>query len=137
MNIPIIDRSSYLKGLLIVARKSKKLTEAEKKIIRGIANKLGFAEDFYEETLRSLIANKYISDMPISFSDKTIAKSFIIDGLKLAFSDNNLSVEEAEWLKKTASANGIKHEWVNEEIKKLKGSPSLLINTEYALYSII
>lgn len=137
MNIPVIDKSNYLKGLLIIARKNKILAEAEKKIIRGIANKLGFASDFYEETLRSLIANKYISDEPIYFSDPKIAKSFVIDGLKLAYSDKLVTDEEIEWLRNTAMINEINSSWFEEQINKQKVSPSLLLNTEYALYSII
>ena len=40
-----------------------------KKIIRSIAEKLGFASDFYEETIQNLLANKYIDEGPIKFSD--------------------------------------------------------------------
>ena len=36
MQIPVIDRSNYLKGLLITARKDKQLTESEKEIIKEI-----------------------------------------------------------------------------------------------------
>ncbi len=76
MNIPVIDKSNYLKGLLITARKDKKLAESEKKIIREIAERLGFSSDFYEETLRNLLANKYLIEDPVKFSDIKIAESF-------------------------------------------------------------
>ena len=107
MELTLIDKSSYLKGLLIVAKKDKQLTEPEKKIIRDIAVKLGFATDFYEDTLRSLLANKYILENPVKFSQRKIAESFIIDGLKLAFADNMVSDVEIDWLKLTALENGI------------------------------
>ena len=43
MEIPVKDKSNYLKGLLIVAKKDKQLADSEKRIIRGIGEKLGFA----------------------------------------------------------------------------------------------
>lgn len=55
MEISILDKSNYLKGLLIVAKKDKQLAEQEKKIIRHCAEKLGFARDFYENTLKDLL----------------------------------------------------------------------------------
>ena len=91
MEIPIKDKSNYLKGLLIVAKKDKQLADSEKRIIRGIGEKLGFASDFYEDVLKDLLSNEYILEDPIKFSNIKIAKSFIDDGLKLAYSDNKMS----------------------------------------------
>lgn len=137
MPIPIIDRSNYLKGLLITARKDKKLVDSEKKIIRDIAEKLGFASDFYEETLKNLLANKYINEEPIKFSDKKIAESFLIDGLKLAYSDNFVESSEIEWLKKTAKENDISEKWFNEKLHSAKTSQRNFLVNDFALLSII
>ena len=46
MDIPQIDRSNYLKGLLITAKVDKQLTDPEKKIIKEFSDKLGFSSDF-------------------------------------------------------------------------------------------
>ena len=62
MKIPIKDRSNYLKGLLIVAKKDNKLAETEKTILKDFALKLGFASDFYNETIMNLLSNKYIDE---------------------------------------------------------------------------
>lgn len=137
MNIPVIDKSNYLKGLLITARKDKKLAESEKKIIRRIAERLGFSSDFYEETLRNLLANKYLVEDPIKFSDIKIAESFITDALMLAFSDNKTPSMEIEWLKKTAIENGISLKWFEERIQHCKISPGNLVMSDFALLSII
>ncbi|MCJ7554233.1 MAG: hypothetical protein MUO34_10155, partial [Ignavibacteriaceae bacterium] len=83
MNIPVLDRSNYLKGLLITAKLDKSLTDKEKEIIKGISDKLGFATDFYNETIRSLLSNQYISEETIIFSDSKIARSFLTDAIKL------------------------------------------------------
>ncbi len=137
MEIPIIDKSNYLKGLLITARKDNQLAESEKKIIKDISVRLGFASDFYEDVIKSLLSNKYITDEPIKFSDKKIAESFIDDGLRLAFSDNKISDNEINWLRATAEANGIEKKWFEEKMSIHKSSPGLLMNSDFALYSII
>ena len=50
----LIDKSNYLKGLLILAKKDNQLRDSEKNIIRSVAQRLGFSKDFYEETLQNL-----------------------------------------------------------------------------------
>lgn len=137
MNIPVLDRSNYLKGLLITAKLDKNLTNKEKEIIKGISDKLGFANDFYNETIRGLLSNQYISEEPIKFSDTKIAESFLSDAIKLAFSDGEISSAEINWLNSTAKLNSIETDFIQKKIKSYKESPLLLRNTEFALYSII
>ena len=137
MKIPIKDRSNYLKGLLIIARKDNQLAESEKIIIRGVAEKLGFATDFYEETLQSLLTNKYILDDPLQFSDIKIAKSFVNDGLRLAYSDNKISDVELGWLKETALFNNLDEEWFNTKVELIKNSAPTIMTSDFSLLSII
>ena len=137
MEIPQLDRSSYLKGLLITARKDNQLSETEISIIKKIATRLGFSSDFFEETISNLLHNKYITEEPIKFSTRAIAKSFIEDGLKLALSDDNITEDETNWLKATAKENGIDELWVDKKIQENKSKPLLLAKTEFSLFSII
>ncbi|MDR3625977.1 MAG: hypothetical protein P4L45_04060 [Ignavibacteriaceae bacterium] len=137
MELSQLDKSSYLKGLLIVAKKDDTLTDFEKKFLKGIASKLGFASDFYESTIRSLLSNRYIPENPIKFSGKEIAESFITDGIKLALKDKIITDKELEWLRQTASENDLDEEWFANKLKKIKDSMSMFTSTEYALYSII
>jgi len=137
MELTLRDKSNYLKGLLIVAKKDNQLTEPEKKILRDIAVKLGFATDFYEDTLRSLLSNKYILEDPIKFSSRKVAESFVTDGLRLAFSDMMISEKEIGWLKATALENDLADEWFEERYKKQKDSSNTVSNSEFALFSII
>ena len=137
MNIPLLDRSNYLKGLFITAKLDRQLTEKEKEILKKISDKLGFAKDFYDETIRGLLSNKYLAEDPIIFSDQNIAKSFIRDAIRLVYSDGQVAGNEIEWLKKTASANNIEDEFVKEEIKLNESSSKPLINSDFALFSII
>ncbi|GAB4286031.1 MAG: hypothetical protein Kow0098_00720 [Ignavibacteriaceae bacterium] len=138
MDIPIIDKSNYLRGLLITARKDKQLSESEKKILKVFAEKLGFAEDFYEETIRNLLANKYLPEDPVKFSDKQIAESFITDGLKLAYSDERITDNELDWLRETAKTNGLDNSWfekTREAVQNYYNNPNG--DSDLKLYSII
>jgi hypothetical protein len=137
MNIPLIDRSNYLKGLFITAKLDRQLTSKEKELLKKFSDKLGFANDFYDETVRGLLSNKYLAEDPIIFSDKTIAKSFIRDAVRLVYADGQVSGTEIEWLKKTASANAIEDEFIKNEIKLNENSSKLLLNNDFALFSII
>ena len=129
MEISILDKSNYLKGLLIIAKKDNHLAEQEKKIIRHCAEKLGFARDFYEGTLKSLLANKYISEEPIIFSDKKLAESFITEGLKLAYSNDSISGVEIDWLRSVAIENKLGEEWFEDKIENIKNAPATICNT--------
>jgi hypothetical protein len=137
MQIPQLDRSNYLKGLLITARKDEQLTDSEKSMIRKLSDKLGFSADFFEETISNLLENKYIKDDPIIFSQKNIARSFIEDGLRLSLIDKSLSAHELQWLEQTAKVNDIDEAWVEEKLKELKNKPQLLGIMDFALYSLI
>lgn len=137
MQIPVQDRSSYLKGLFITAKLDNQLNQTEKDILKKISDKLGFANDFYEETIRGLLANKYISEEPIKFSDKKIAESFINDAIKLACSDGNVTDSEKNWIKRTAEVNGLDKDEVENKIRLFIETPSLIKSTDFALMSII
>ena len=81
--------------------------------------------------------NEFITDEIPVFSDRFIAESFILDGLKVAFSDNEFSAEELEHLSNIAYQNGIDKEWLMLLISKyIKNSDELNTNdflfvTEY------
>jgi hypothetical protein len=137
MNIPLLDRSNYLKGLFITAKLDKQLTESEKDILKKFSDKLGFASDFYDETVRSLLSNKYLLEDPIIFSDPQIAKSFLVDAIKLACCNDLISTSEVEWLKKTAVINGIETTIVDVEIKNYSETAKYTLNSDFALFSII
>ena len=137
MNISAIDRSNYLKGLLIVAKKDNQLADVEKSIIKSFSEKLGFASDFCDEVIRNLLANKYIDESPIKFSSENIAQSFITDGLRLAYTNNKIPDPEIKWLKKTAVLNGIEEKWFDEKNKSSAGHTNQSLVSESALLSII
>ena len=137
MEILAQDKSSYLKGLLIIAKKDNVLAEAEESIIRQLAKRLGFSESFYEENLQSLLSNDYLSEEPLKFSDEKLSHSFIIDGLMLAYSDNVIDEREIDWLRQTAELNNINLQWFEDKDKEVQRNSIAGVKTEFALYSII
>jgi len=137
LNFTLLDKSNYLKGLLIIARKDNQLAESEKNILKSIAEKLGFASDFYEETIKNLLVNTHINDEPIKFSNEKIASSFILDGLRLAFSDKKINEAEMEWLKATTLKNSIDQNWFEKELENVKAESNLSVKSDLSLYSII
>ncbi len=137
MEIPQIDRSNYLKGLLITARKDEQLAESEKEILKIISKRLGFSSEFLEETITTLLANKYISEEPPRFSNNKISHSFVTDALRLALSDDKIGDTELEWIITVAVTNGISPEWVHKKLDELKSKPHLIGNLELALYTIL
>lgn len=137
MEIPQIDRSNYLKGLLITARKDNQLSENEKSIIKKLSIRLGFSSEFFEETISNLLENKYITEEPVIFSDKDIAMSFIEDAIKLALADDLITENEVKWLKATTKANTIPEEWFDKKLKEIKSKPHSISKFDFALYSLI
>lgn len=137
IEIPLIDRSKYLKGLFITAKLDKQLEENEKIMLRTISDKLGFAKDFFDETIRSLLANKYISEDHLTFSSEKIAETFLLDAIKLACADGKITESEKKWLLKTAESNNINEDWIQKKIKSTLETPIKLSSSDFALFSII
>ena len=137
MEILAQDKSSYLKGLLIIAKKDNALVESEESIIRQLAKRLGFSESFYEETLQNLLSNDYLSENPLKFSDEKLSHSFIKDGLMLAYSDNILDEREIDWLRQTADVNNINILWFEDKVREVQSKSVTGLITKFALDSII
>ena len=137
MKINYRDKSNYLKGLLILAKRDKVLAESEEKIIKDIASRLGFSSDFYEYTLQYLIENQFLTEEPVQFSDQKIAQSFIADGFNLAYSDSHLDKREIDWLRETAIENNVNIDWFNNKLEDVKSKSNNSPSTGLALNSII
>ena len=112
MEMNHLDKSNYLRGLLLLIGKDKKITIEEKEIVINIGTNLGFAKDFCKTAIDELLENEHIVDTPPMFSDQSVAKEFITDGLKIAFADKKLHMFELQWLIAIAKSNNISHEWV-------------------------
>lgn len=120
------DKSNYFKGLLILIGKDKQISENEKKNINKLARILGFDEEFCNNAITELLENEYIIEDPPAFSDSNIAKAFIIDGIKIAFSDKELHIFELNWLQSVADKNTLDSNWCIQKYEEYQKGPGIV-----------
>ena len=78
---------------------------------------LGFNKNFIDKSLNNLFENKYISKEPPKFSNVIFAEAFLRDCLKIALSDNDLQLDEIQWLWNVASLNSLSKQWFYWELE--------------------
>ena len=117
MQIDFREKSRYFKGLLLLIKRDKVIDETERQLMQKVGKTLGFEREFIQSSIDNLLENKYIIDDIPKFSSKIIAESFMLDGLKLSFSDNDFSTEEIEYLTEVAEQNGLDTEWFSSLLK--------------------
>ncbi len=115
MKISIIDGSVYFKGLLLLIRRDRNITEPEIALMKRIGKSLGFEREFCENTINHILENNYITDELPVFSSKELAEKFIKDGLFISFSDNEAHPLEEKWLESVAEINGLDFAWFHKE----------------------
>ncbi len=116
MNFTLLDKSNYLRGLLILIGKDNKLSEDEREMFMKLSTALGFSSDFCEKAMNEILENEYIKVDPPKFSNIEIAKIFLIDGIKLANADNELHSKELSWLNSVAMVNEIESPKISTNI---------------------
>lgn len=131
MKLTIFDRSAYFKGLLLLIKKDNVVSEGENILMIKIGQTLGFDKSFIESAVQELMENEFLTDDVPVFSHKSIAESFILDGLKLSFSDNDFSAEELEHLTSIAKQNGIDKDWFMILIARYLKHSDTLNNNEF------
>ena len=112
-----LDRSNYVKGLLLLIGKDKKITDKERDFLHNLGKTLSFNKQFIERAIDELFENKYLGNEPPVFSQKQYAQAFLRDAIKLGFVDNDLSSKEFDWLQSIAVSNGLTNEWLKNELE--------------------
>jgi len=111
----ILDKSNYLKGLLIVAKMNNKIDEGEKDIIANVSSRFGFSQDFLTEAMQTILANDFVSNTPIQFSKPVVAEKFIQECLQLVNSKDDPAPRELLWLSEVAKINELDYDWFLKE----------------------
>lgn len=114
------DRGKYLKALLILVGKDKKIVRQERENLIKLANILGFDKEFCDTAMNEYFENEYLVQDPPKFSNQKIAEAFLLDGIRLAVADKELHLFELNWLKSIADINGISSSWGFEQYEKVK-----------------
>ena len=124
MRISVIDGSNYFRGLLLLIRKDKKVTQPEIDMMRRIGKTLGFEKEFCDNAIADILENRFIEDTPPVFSTKELAIKFVKDGIAVSFSDADPHPSEEEWLKSTAAKNGLEEKWIAQEMENAQSKGS-------------
>lgn len=111
MEMTCLDRSNYLRGLLLLVRQNNEVKDEEFCMIMKIGERLGFAHDFCNGALKDILDNEHIVDEPPKFSSKGVAEEFVKEGIKLAIVDNDLDLKELEWIDSVVRENELEEEW--------------------------
>ena len=132
MEISVLDGSNYFKGLLLLIRKDRRITESEIVLMERIGKSLGFEREFCSKAIQEILVNNYIEDKPPLFSSKDLACMFIKDGFVLANADNEIHSYEKEWLRSVAKKNGLDSHWFRQESEAAKAhrSPPLRLEVD-------
>ena len=112
-----LDRSNYVKGLLLLMGKDKKISDDERDFLHNVAETLSFDKKFIDGVINELFENKFLGDEPPLFSQKQYAEAFLRDAIQLALIDNDLSNAEFDWLQSIAVSNDLSDAWLNNEIE--------------------
>jgi hypothetical protein len=112
MNLSLLNRSNYYKGLLVLSRRDRTIDAREKGFLIQMGEVLGFDKRFCETTINDLLFNANITREPVIFSDERIMKCFFQDALRLAFIDGDLHLLELRWLRSVAHANNQSDRWL-------------------------
>jgi hypothetical protein len=112
-----LDRSNYVKGLLLMIGKDKIITDKERDFLHKTGKTLSFNKEFIERAIDELFENEYLGNEPPVFSQNNYAEAFLRDAIKLACVDNDLSSEEFDWLQSIAVSNGLANEWLKNELE--------------------
>lgn len=118
MTISILDGSNYFKGLLLLIRQDRKLSESEKRLMKKIGKVLGFEREFCENAIHEILDNRHISDELPEFSSKELCRKFISDGLAIAYSDVEVHPAEEEWLRAAAKKYKVGMDWFESELER-------------------
>jgi hypothetical protein len=131
MKIGIMDASNYFKGLLLLIRKDREITQPEIDQMKSIGKSLGFEERFCDNAIGDILDNTYIEDVPPVFSTKELAIKFIKDGLSLAFVDHaEIHPDEKQWLESITEKNGLGFEFFSQELKNAQNKRGYLSHLE-------
>ena len=120
MRIPLMDRSLYFKGLLLLVAKDRVVGDEERALMMDIGRIFSFEKRFCQEVIDDILTNEHVVDEPPVFADPEIARCFIRDGLRLSMSDGQMHEVEWTWLQSVGDHNGLEPGWCDALLRSAK-----------------
>jgi hypothetical protein len=121
MDLSLLNKSNYYKGLLVLLRRDRIIDARERDLLLQMGEILDFDRRFCEATIDSLLSNTHITRKPVIFSDERIKECFFRDALRLALVDGYLHPMELCWLRTVAHANNQSDQWLDAIIWESAG----------------
>lgn len=118
----IIDNSNYLRALLVLIMKDRKVWNHELKLFLKEGKALGFNKNFCEESIENLLFNEQIDTKPPLFFNKKVAVKLLKAGIQIINEDQKLSPNKLAFLEKVAAANNMDQEYRSKILIRLKKS---------------
>jgi hypothetical protein len=118
MNLSLLNKSNYYKGLLVLLRRDRIIDAREKDLLLQLGKVLDFDRRFCEATIDELLSNTHITREPVIFSDEQIKECFFRDAIRLALIDGYLHPMELRWLRTVAHANNQSNQWLDAIIRE-------------------
>ena len=110
------DEKKYFKSLLLLIGKNKIISDDEKALLLDTCDILGFNRDLCKDKIEHVYDDNYIIDEAPRFSNPTIAKILLKDGIRIALADKSPHIYEIYWLRSIAKKNHIPDDWLAGEI---------------------
>lgn len=121
MRIKVREGSDYLRGLLVLAGRDRRVAAPEAGLVKRAGRALGFESGFCADAIREILNNSHIAGAPPRFASRALTERFVRDGLALASSDHEVHRSEDRWLRATVAMNGLDREWYRAERAKAAG----------------
>lgn len=117
----ILDKSNYLRGLLVLIGKSRNICEQDIKIFLEEGSSLGYEKEFCQTALKESIGNRYLEKEPPRFFNVKFAYNFILKGIDILGAKKIIHPEAVRFLESVAIENDFVDEWKSKK-RSLFGS---------------
>jgi hypothetical protein len=107
MKISLMDRGLYFRGLMLLLRQDREVSQGERDLMMRLGRAFSFAREFCQGAIDEILTNPYMMGKPPLFLDPAVARSFLRDGLRLAWMDGAIHPRERRWLRAAAVRNGL------------------------------
>jgi hypothetical protein len=132
-----IDKSNYLRGLLILIKRDGSINELEKNRVKELAKILGFNQNFVENAINELLENEYLIENPPKFTNHILAEAFIKDAIKIAFIENVMNIYKLSWLSAFATDNELSKQWLFMELELFIDTANRDINNNFEIQNYL
>lgn len=110
----IIDKSNYLRGLLVLIAHDNVVQDHEINTFMKEGSEMGYEKDYLRSSINTLLKNKHIKNDPPRFHNPGFAVKLIESGIEIINKDRLPHPMKVNFLHQVAACNGIQDIWDNK-----------------------